>query len=208
MLVGNKADLEDSRQVPREVGQAQADRLNISFMETSAKSDSGVDEAFTALATKSFNDTLPEYEKPAACACAPAPCSCHKLCKQCGVYIHTTIHSFVHCVSWRDFCACHMIMYNRKQRIVIIDWLIHLLMLIMGLALLLMVVNVVSFYNTSYHCYQSIHQSINITVSIINHHRHLTSRHVTYHQYQHQAHHVHVPLPNYVVAIYVLYPSL
>jgi hypothetical protein len=42
MLVGNKADLEESRQVPRELGQAQADRLGIQFMETSAKSDSGV----------------------------------------------------------------------------------------------------------------------------------------------------------------------
>ncbi|KAK2612688.1 GTP-binding protein [Conoideocrella luteorostrata] len=47
---GNKCDLEESRTVSREQGQALADTLGISFLEVSAKSDIKIDEAFNSLA--------------------------------------------------------------------------------------------------------------------------------------------------------------
>lgn len=49
ILVGNKSDLEDYRQVPREQGQALADYLGIPFLETSAKTNLNVSESFQVL---------------------------------------------------------------------------------------------------------------------------------------------------------------
>ncbi|KAI7820097.1 small GTPase superfamily, partial [Kickxella alabastrina] len=50
ILIGNKCDIEDRRAVPKERGQALADKLNIKFKETSAKSNFQVEEAFLELA--------------------------------------------------------------------------------------------------------------------------------------------------------------
>lgn len=50
ILVGNKSDREDIRAVSYEEGKALADKLGLEFIETSAKKDTKVDEAFTALA--------------------------------------------------------------------------------------------------------------------------------------------------------------
>ncbi|XP_051855167.1 ras-related protein Rab-17 [Antechinus flavipes] len=50
ILVGNKTDLEDSRQVTLEEGKAFAESKKLLFMETSAKLNYQVTEAFTALA--------------------------------------------------------------------------------------------------------------------------------------------------------------
>jgi len=49
VLVGNKCDLEDSREVPYEKGQALANDLKSPFLEASAKSRKNVDETFTTL---------------------------------------------------------------------------------------------------------------------------------------------------------------
>eukprot|EP00658_Telonema_sp_P-2_P071628 TRINITY_DN60869_c0_g1_i3.p1 TRINITY_DN60869_c0_g1~~TRINITY_DN60869_c0_g1_i3.p1 ORF type:complete len:201 (-),score=29.40 TRINITY_DN60869_c0_g1_i3:438-1040(-) len=50
MLIGNKADLaEQGRAVSTEEGQAVADKLGIPFMETSAKENMNVDEAFQTI---------------------------------------------------------------------------------------------------------------------------------------------------------------
>ena len=50
LLVGNKSDLFESRQVSFKQGQAMADRYGMKFIETSSKNSSNVEEAFFVLA--------------------------------------------------------------------------------------------------------------------------------------------------------------
>ena len=50
MLVGNKTDLSDKRQVPTEEGEAKAKKLNVLFVETSAKSNHNIKQMFRKLA--------------------------------------------------------------------------------------------------------------------------------------------------------------
>jgi len=50
MLIGNKCDMQDKRQVTREKGEHLAMEYGIKFMETSAKGNINVDEAFLSLA--------------------------------------------------------------------------------------------------------------------------------------------------------------
>jgi len=50
LLVGNKADLIEEKQVSEETAQRFADKLNISFLETSAKIATNVDAAFLTMA--------------------------------------------------------------------------------------------------------------------------------------------------------------
>ena len=49
ILVGNKADMEDKRQVSLELGRKLAHKLSIAFIETSAKTEKNVKEAFEAI---------------------------------------------------------------------------------------------------------------------------------------------------------------
>ena len=49
LLIGNKSDLEEDREISKEEGQAFANRNGMQFMETSAKMNTNVDEAFQAL---------------------------------------------------------------------------------------------------------------------------------------------------------------
>jgi len=50
MILGNKCDISDRRQVPKERGDQLAIEYNIKFMETSAKSSYNIEEAFINLA--------------------------------------------------------------------------------------------------------------------------------------------------------------
>ena len=50
MLVGNKADMESRRVVPKERGEQLGQQQNIPFLETSAKTNNNIDEAFETLA--------------------------------------------------------------------------------------------------------------------------------------------------------------
>lgn len=50
ILIGNKSDWQDKRQITPEQGKALADEFSIRFMETSAKVNEGVEEAFFTLA--------------------------------------------------------------------------------------------------------------------------------------------------------------
>ena len=50
ILIGNKCDLEDSRQITKDEGEAFAIRNGMNFIETSAKINTNVNEAFEALA--------------------------------------------------------------------------------------------------------------------------------------------------------------
>ena len=49
ILIGNKVDLEDDRQVSKEKGEELAKRYGIPFFETSAKTGENVEEMFQAL---------------------------------------------------------------------------------------------------------------------------------------------------------------
>ena len=49
ILIGNKSDLESEREISKEEGQAFANRNGMQFIETSAKMDTNVSEAFLAL---------------------------------------------------------------------------------------------------------------------------------------------------------------
>mmetsp|Transcript_12208 Transcript_12208/g.18194 ORF Transcript_12208/g.18194 Transcript_12208/m.18194 type:complete len:136 (+) Transcript_12208:857-1264(+) len=52
ILIGNKADLVNDRAVDKERGQQLANEYEIEFLETSAKTDFQVEEAFIRIATK------------------------------------------------------------------------------------------------------------------------------------------------------------
>lgn len=58
VLVGNKCDLADQREVAAEEGTRLANRLNLPYIETSAKTRTNVDESFTKLAAR-----ILQYEK-------------------------------------------------------------------------------------------------------------------------------------------------
>lgn len=63
VLVGNKCDLEDAREVTFEKGQSLANDLNCPFLEASAKTRYNVDESFTTLVKeiqKQSRDTTPD----------------------------------------------------------------------------------------------------------------------------------------------------
>ncbi|CAF0724151.1 unnamed protein product [Didymodactylos carnosus] len=72
MLIGNKCDMADKRQVGREKSEQLAIEYGIKFMETSAKANINVEEAFTTLAKdikakidkKSGPETAPTVIKP------------------------------------------------------------------------------------------------------------------------------------------------
>ena len=49
MIIGNKCDLEEERDVSKEEAQTKAEQYNIAFMETSAKSGDNIDKAFNEL---------------------------------------------------------------------------------------------------------------------------------------------------------------
>ncbi|BFZ00086.1 hypothetical protein BsWGS_03125 [Bradybaena similaris] len=57
MILGNKCDMDDKRQVPTSRGEAIAREHNIPFLETSAKANINVDKAFMSLAQAILNKT-------------------------------------------------------------------------------------------------------------------------------------------------------
>lgn len=61
ILVGNKNDLKDAKQVTTDEGKELADTYNIRFMETSAKESANVEEAFT-LMTKEIKSRVVHTE--------------------------------------------------------------------------------------------------------------------------------------------------
>lgn len=62
MILGNKCDMEDSRVVPRERGDAIAREHGIKFMETSAKNNVNIERAFHELADSILAKTGPSRD--------------------------------------------------------------------------------------------------------------------------------------------------
>jgi len=79
LLIGNKADLIEEKQVTKETAQAFADKLSIPFLETSAKTATNVDTAFLTMAKELIRthgtptpkkldlDDVPNQKKDACC---------------------------------------------------------------------------------------------------------------------------------------------
>lgn len=65
MLVGNKKDLTQERQVSEEEGRVLADKFRVPFVETSAKTNENVSEAFFLLVRQinKFRDAHPTKKK-------------------------------------------------------------------------------------------------------------------------------------------------
>lgn len=59
ILVGSKSDLEAKRAVSTAAGKAKASQLNVSFLETSAKSGKHVQDVFTQLVTDIVQNLQP-----------------------------------------------------------------------------------------------------------------------------------------------------
>jgi GTPase SAR1 family protein len=55
ILVGNKCDLESQRTVTTDEGQEEADKYNVSYLETSSKDGKNVEEAFEMMAREILN---------------------------------------------------------------------------------------------------------------------------------------------------------
>jgi len=71
LLVGNKADMTEEKQVEADVAQRFADKLNIPFLETSAKTATNVDAAFLTMAKELIRTR--EKAQQQGNAAAPAP---------------------------------------------------------------------------------------------------------------------------------------
>uniref|UniRef100_A0A4W6DV72 RAB6B, member RAS oncogene family b n=1 Tax=Lates calcarifer TaxID=8187 RepID=A0A4W6DV72_LATCA len=87
MLVGNKTDLEEKRQITIEEGEQRAKELNVMFIETSAKTGCNVKQLFRRVAAalpgmESLDDANPEgmidikLDKPAEPTVPEGGCSC------------------------------------------------------------------------------------------------------------------------------------
>jgi len=63
VLVGNKKDLEEDREVSKEKGQLQAEKFGCEYLEASAKTNSNVNEAFFTL-VKSINKWREKHPPP------------------------------------------------------------------------------------------------------------------------------------------------
>ena len=58
VLIGNKSDLLDNREVSSEDAQTKAEQYNIAFMETSAKSGDNISKAFTELVEQIYKTNI------------------------------------------------------------------------------------------------------------------------------------------------------
>lgn len=63
ILVGNKADLEDQRQVSTEEGKELADHFKINFLETSAKQSMNVEKAFVLMTSQISSKVYSQVNK-------------------------------------------------------------------------------------------------------------------------------------------------
>lgn len=84
LLVGNKCDLEDKRQVTPDEGKELATRLGLIFLETSAKSSHNIDQAFQEMTSQLIKDAESKPKQPGPNQVSintPAPKEKKKCCK-------------------------------------------------------------------------------------------------------------------------------
>jgi len=67
ILVGNKCDLEDKRDVSKEQGEEMAEHYGVRFLETSAKVSNNVEQAFTMM-TREIKNRVAVVQKPTKAA--------------------------------------------------------------------------------------------------------------------------------------------
>jgi len=60
IIIGNKCDLEDQRQVSKEEGESKASQLEVAFLETSAYSGDNLEKAFDMMLNEIYNKTHDE----------------------------------------------------------------------------------------------------------------------------------------------------
>jgi len=72
LLIGNKADLVDEKQVAEETAQRFAEKLGISFLETSAKTATNVDAAFLTMAKELIKNREQQVKDGKTATAAPA----------------------------------------------------------------------------------------------------------------------------------------
>ena len=58
LLIGNKSDLIDTREISEEEARTKAEQYNIAFLETSAKTGDNIAKAFTELVTQVYNTNI------------------------------------------------------------------------------------------------------------------------------------------------------
>ena len=73
ILVGNKCDLEDKRDVSKEQGEEMAEHYGIRFLETSAKVSNNVEQAFTLMTREIKNRVAKPEPKPGVKPNEPKP---------------------------------------------------------------------------------------------------------------------------------------
>lgn len=83
LLVGNKTDLE-GRQISTRTGQRKADEKGILFAETSAKTTTGIQEAFNALTQKMLDEYIEREPRPDVVKLSNQPSATKKLTDNCG----------------------------------------------------------------------------------------------------------------------------
>ena len=67
MILGNKCDMEEQRKIPKEKGEAISSRNGITFLETSAKKNINIEEAFVQIS----ECILDKHSKPSAPTVVP-----------------------------------------------------------------------------------------------------------------------------------------
>ena len=76
VLLGNKSDLVDQRKVTQDQATALAQKLNLSYLETSALNSSNVEQAFTTVVTNIYHKKMPksiDNSSPGKLSTDPAP---------------------------------------------------------------------------------------------------------------------------------------
>ena len=63
IIIGNKSDLEDKRQVTKEDAEQKAKNFNVAFMETSALSGNNIEHAFDTMVKGVYNTCRKETEE-------------------------------------------------------------------------------------------------------------------------------------------------
>ena len=62
LLIGNKSDLIDTREINEEEARTKAEQYNIAFLETSAKTGDNIDKAFTQLIEQVYNANMSMFQ--------------------------------------------------------------------------------------------------------------------------------------------------